>query len=309
MLIDFSSCFALFLVLDEIGVASTNEDEEASPVALAIGYSITAAGFVFFFGPTTVVSLYSRAADKYTSGPQRALFAVCGTALALGLLYLVVLFALLAGGADVYCDGLLGSGYTCEGQGINGVCNQGTCVSCGDGTPDGDTCVCNGNYVGLYCELDCGCGVGGVQTNITGARAARSCDGGLCTCQDSKFFGQQCSYDSVPTFLVTSGECTTTNAGVCFRSPNYPKLYDDNGKCTIAVSVSGAAGGAISTTFETEHKYDYVTIGDHQYDGDGGLLARGNSGVAVTDGEVIKWASDATVEAHGFEICGVERGA
>ena len=84
MLIDFSSCFALFLVLDEIGVASTNEDEEASPVALAIGYSITAAGFVFFFGPTTVVSLYSRAADKYTSGAQRALFAVCGTALALG---------------------------------------------------------------------------------------------------------------------------------------------------------------------------------------------------------------------------------
>lgn len=70
MLIDFSSCFALFLVLDEIGVASTNEDEEASPVALAIGYSITAAGFVFFFGPTTVVSLYSRAADKYTSGPN-----------------------------------------------------------------------------------------------------------------------------------------------------------------------------------------------------------------------------------------------
>jgi hypothetical protein len=59
ILADFSSCFALGLLdRHERQVAGS---DTPSLVALRWGYGITAAEFVFLFGPATVVTLYSRA--------------------------------------------------------------------------------------------------------------------------------------------------------------------------------------------------------------------------------------------------------
>ena len=76
--------------------------------------------------------------------PTRAAKGAAGGALALGLLYLVAVFLMLAGGVDVYCEGLVGSSYTCAAQGApsNGACLHGVCAgSCGrHGTLPLDSC-------------------------------------------------------------------------------------------------------------------------------------------------------------------------
>ena len=82
---------------------------------------------------------------------------------------------------------------------------------------------------------------------------------------------------------MSSGPCTVTGAGACFRSPNYPNDYGASEDC--AVSVSGA-GVVRATAFATESGLDYVTIGGTQYGGTGQVLA--TTGIAVSDGETVE---------------------
>eukprot|EP01046_Picozoa_sp_COSAG06_P028985 COSAG06_NODE_2654_length_6488_cov_4.182658_2_plen_99_part_00 len=79
---------------------------------------------------------------------------------------------------------------------------------------------------------------------------------------------------ALPTFAVSSGDCTVTEGGACFRSPNYPDSYGASGDCAIAFAGSGFVK---STAFATESGYDYVAIGGTRYSGDGGALS--SSGV------------------------------
>ena len=103
----------------------------------------------------------------------------------------------------------------------------------------------------------------------------------------------------LPTFSVTSGPCTVTEGGACFRTPNYPDDYGSSQDCEIAVS---GAGFARATAFDTESGYDYVTIGGTQYGGDGGALA--SSGVPVGDGTTVAWHTDSSGQRSGAEVCG-----
>ena len=99
---------------------------------------------------------------------------------------------------------------------------------------------------------------------------------------------------------MTSGPCTVTEGGACFRTPNYPDDYGSNQDCEIAVS---GAGFALATAFDTESCCDHVTIGGTQYDGDGGALASG--GVPVGDGTTVAWNTDHYRQRSGAEVCGV----
>ena len=103
----------------------------------------------------------------------------------------------------------------------------------------------------------------------------------------------------LPTFSVTSGPCTVTEGGACFRTPNYPDDYGSSQDCEIAVS---GAGFARATAFDTESGYDHVTIGGTQYGGDGGALASG--GVPVGDGTTVAWNADDSNQRSGAEVCG-----
>eukprot|EP01046_Picozoa_sp_COSAG06_P002641 COSAG06_NODE_95_length_24425_cov_882.571035_18_plen_164_part_00 len=98
---------------------------------------------------------------------------------------------------------------------------------------------------------------------------------------------------------MTSGPCTVTEGGACFRTPNYPDDYGSSQDCEIAVS---GAGFARATAFDTESCCDYVTIGGTQYSGNGGALA--SSGVPVGDGTAVAWHADSSTQRSGAEVCG-----
>ena len=103
----------------------------------------------------------------------------------------------------------------------------------------------------------------------------------------------------LPTFSVTSGPCTVTEGGACFRTPNYPDAYGSSQDCEIAVS---GAGFVRATAFDTESCCDYVAIGGTQYGGDGGALASG--GALVGDGTTVAWHADSSNQRSGAEVCG-----
>ena len=60
VLADFSSCFALVLLL------AHRVEERSPPTGLVIGYSITAMSFIFFFGPMAIASNLAIACCKST---------------------------------------------------------------------------------------------------------------------------------------------------------------------------------------------------------------------------------------------------
>ena len=64
------------------------------------------------------------------------------------------------------------------------------------------SCVCADNYAGLYCDLDCGCGIG-TQTDLLAARAAGTCWEGSCEgCGNHTYDGELC-------------DCGTAGGGFC----------------------------------------------------------------------------------------------
>eukprot|EP01046_Picozoa_sp_COSAG06_P009332 COSAG06_NODE_485_length_15117_cov_5.922493_8_plen_212_part_00 len=105
---------------------------------------------------------------------------------------------------------------------------------------------------------------------------------------------------------MTSGPCTVTDGGACFRTPNYPDAYGYDQDCEIAV-VSGA-GFVQATAFDTVAMYDYVAIGDNHYSGSGGALGSdGGGGVPVGAGAAVAWHADFSGERTGAEVCGLAR--
>eukprot|EP01045_Picozoa_sp_COSAG04_P015194 COSAG04_NODE_1185_length_7876_cov_15.856629_3_plen_671_part_00 len=98
---DLASCIALGALL--AGGASGQQ----SPTALLIGYTITAAGFGFFFGPLSVVTSFSAALDGTKQRCARFGSALAGVSLLACLLYISVCFVLLGAGVDIFCDGIV----------------------------------------------------------------------------------------------------------------------------------------------------------------------------------------------------------
>ena len=109
---DFASCFALgMLWLSKIHGADV-------PPALMIGFTVTAFGFVVFFGPVAMAATVASACDRGRSGYQRsALFALAISQL-LALLYLIGGFVLLCLKIDPVCIGYTFQDLSdCHGQG------------------------------------------------------------------------------------------------------------------------------------------------------------------------------------------------
>lgn len=120
-----------------------------------------------------------------------------------------------------------------------------------------------------------------------------------CSCMKG-WDGDNCEVQVLPTFSVTSGPCTTTADGSCFRSPNFPDEYGALEDCEVAV-VSGA-GFARATAFETESTYDYFSVDEVPYSGSGGTLAA--TGVPISDTTTIAWHSDDSDQRGAVEVCG-----
>ena len=62
---------------------------------MKVGYSITALGFILFFGPLSVVTSFEGALDKQRHRLVRLLRGVGGSALLISLTYVVLCFVLL----------------------------------------------------------------------------------------------------------------------------------------------------------------------------------------------------------------------
>ena len=86
-------------------------------------------------------------------------------------------------------------------------------------------------------------------------------------------------------FCQIDANCATDGAGA----------HGNNEACTIHVDV---AGTLTATQFDTEHEYDYVTIGEISYHG-----STSPSGVAVAAGSNFTWRSDGSVVNAGWTIC------
>eukprot|EP01045_Picozoa_sp_COSAG04_P006354 COSAG04_NODE_310_length_17225_cov_12.768014_12_plen_520_part_00 len=52
-------------------------------------------------------------------------------------------------------------------------------------------CVCEGNYIGQFCQTECGCSGHGSQTAIGDARGSGRCSAGSCACEGN-FIGELC---------------------------------------------------------------------------------------------------------------------
>jgi len=93
------------------------------------------------------------------------------------------------------------------------------------------------------------------------------------------------------TFEVSSGTgCTKT--GNCIQSNNHPGNYGNNEQCTItAVEVDITV-----EAFNTESRYDFLTMGSTSYSGSSGPPGGSFSGV-------ISWSSDYSVTQSGWKLC------
>eukprot|EP01047_Picozoa_sp_COSAG01_P039992 COSAG01_NODE_3336_length_6236_cov_4.059801_3_plen_959_part_00 len=127
---DFASCLALFALLSQKFAGAPY------PAALCIGYTITAAGNVFFFGPLTIYKLLSTARSKQKWLSSRVFTGVLGFITAAGFVYTVMGFAMLFTGHDVLCNGYMGQKPEC---GRYGQCIAGTCYCLNPSVIDDET--------------------------------------------------------------------------------------------------------------------------------------------------------------------------
>ena len=93
---------------------------------LKVGYSITAFGFLLFFGPLSVATNLEAATDRLQHRAIRSVRGMVGVALLLAWAYLMLIIVLLMLEEDVFCPGpkwfnglanLQGSEDPCRGHG------------------------------------------------------------------------------------------------------------------------------------------------------------------------------------------------
>eukprot|EP01046_Picozoa_sp_COSAG06_P020713 COSAG06_NODE_1526_length_9195_cov_12.000330_3_plen_1584_part_00 len=308
---DLGSCFALVFLL-----AERAEEGSSAPTALLIGFTVTAASFVMFFGPMAVGTNFSAASDKSRHRVVRVLRGLAGGGLLLSLLYIVAAIVLLMANVDIAC-----AGYTFNSP----DCGHGTCTS------GGRKCECQLGFFpdGLYsgtpmCTTQGLCPARQIQRAVVSESSMRlRCDSiccggvgnctadGTCECRLGTGIGcygfENCSSDQIyhaagrarPVFKIASGPCTTSLAGACLRSPNYPDEYGNNEHCDVEI---GGEGTLVSKAFNTESGYDYLTIDGNTYDGSGGALSK--QGVKVRERvSSITWTTDGSNVHSGFEVC------
>ena len=100
---------------------------------------------------------------------------------------------------------------------------------------------------------------------------------------------KQLSVSSV--WEVLSGNCAVSHD--CVMSPNFPANYDNYQHCTFQMLFPGPI---TVEHFDTENKYDILTVNGQHYSG-----RDGPSGV-TPHGE-IEWVSDGSVTYSGWKLC------
>jgi len=93
------------------------------------------------------------------------------------------------------------------------------------------------------------------------------------------------------TWELTGSGCQM--AGDCISSLNYPANYGNNEACNVKL------WGDIPLRFEafnTERRYDFLTVGGTAYDGTSGPADGSYSGS-------LKWATDGSVTRTGWKVC------
>eukprot|EP01050_Picozoa_sp_SAG11_P018511 SAG11_NODE_2809_length_2946_cov_70.570776_2_plen_764_part_00 len=152
ILADFSSCFALGLLLQEWSLAT-----EFNQTPMLWGYAITACGFMFLFGPASVVASFRQASKPKESAEnvrpcarvgdvtRRTAIGCFGAAMLIGLLYIAIGVGLLIEGNDVRCWSYTGTSQH-EWQLKCGFPQRGGCVM--------GACVCEGGYGGDRCQYN-----------------------------------------------------------------------------------------------------------------------------------------------------------
>jgi len=95
-------------------------------------------------------------------------------------------------------------------------------------------------------------------------------------------------------FTLVSGPCTLNADATCVMSPNYPKPYENSETCVI----KGTPGAIVQTTsFHTEHGYDFMKIDGVPYHG-----TKGPDEVELKTGNIL-WESDGDTTKKGWKIC------
>jgi len=100
-------------------------------------------------------------------------------------------------------------------------------------------------------------------------------------------------------FTITSGACTLDGTD-CVKSPNYPSNYGNRQSCSIGISNDAWTGKGINTeAFNTESRYDKLTVNGNQYSGTSGPQL-------VTPTSALTWSADYSVVKTGWKLCAVD---
>jgi len=216
------------------------------------------------------------------------------------------------------------AGYFGSGSGPTAVCKkcEANCKTCSDAA----TClVCSASVSPFLHNGDCvsACpnryfGGGSVSTGRSCQKCENGCnkctDSTTCTqCTFSKYLhnancmiqcpseyvgsgtgvtGRICEARLTPGCTVVSGPCKSS--GACCESPNHPSNYADNEKCEMRLASITSV-----PAFNTEAKYDILTVGGKQYSG----VAKPSTGTLSGDG-LVQWTSDSSQGAAGWKLCG-----
>ena len=98
---------------------------------------------------------------------------------------------------------------------------------------------------------------------------------------------------------TSSSACPVTDGGKCVHSRGYPSSnYKGHDHCTI--QVHGAGNLRALPGFNVESGSDYLTIDGHKY---GGHDSKSGFSVKVTSSSKITWATDGSVQYHGWKVC------
>jgi len=82
-------------------------------------------------------------------------------------------------------------------------------------------------------------------------------------------------------------------SGNCISSNNHPSNYGNGQSCSI--QLAGSVGISVEA-FNTESRYDWLTMGGSQYSGTSGPSSGSYTGV-------ISWSSDYSVTQSGWKLC------
>eukprot|EP01046_Picozoa_sp_COSAG06_P027170 COSAG06_NODE_2381_length_6980_cov_11.893039_2_plen_631_part_00 len=254
---DLSSCFALAALL-----ASTIEESADATTAgpLKVGYSITAFGFLLFFGPLSVATNLEAATDRQQHRAIRSVRGMVGVGLLLAWAYLMLIIVLLMFEEDVFCPGP---------KWFNGLANL-------QGSED----PCHGRGE-CYAAAQCHCDVGfapGISSNHTEP---------LCGSCDTCWTGGMCSLSTVTTAWNQTQLMAPEDSTHACRVPSptdftYPDHYTVQ-PMGVSASFVPAADSWVRGKDDLWALSSFYTYGEANYRG----------GVPLPDGRVLLVPSNA----------------